>query len=335
MTNLNGHHDALTCTNTEIGSTYSAYNILFILTGLAVSTYALARFVESKNQLIYESRLARIIAGSLKLMVNMLHTSDRDLEIDSTNGALITAGPHRTGWEGFVIASKIKGAPPRFFATDTFNAIPGVSHLMKIFKAIPIEAKATKDTSNRSANFRALEEAGKTLTEKGCVAIFPQGNFSKKGQKPPRVYEGAARLAVKHQIPIHVIRLDGYWCLENPLIPLFVRNSAYYRAFLSGFHMNNVRATLCSIIDFHLQPENNNLSDEDKIEEICAQLYAYYRHTEELSTEQIEKIKTQISNKEHRPIWRNRVEQDVTQKKLISLEREAQGLEEACFLPMP
>ena len=218
---------------------------------------------------------------------------------------------------------------------------------MKMFKAITVEAKPTEgakppslgqagktDESIQSANNKALEQASKALDEDGCVALFPQGNFSKLGQEPPRIYAGVAKLALMNKIPIHVIRLDGFWCLQNPLIPLFVRNSQAYRAFLSGLHVNNVRPTLCCVIDFHLQPENAVLSVEKKIEEISAQLYAYYRHTKELSSPQIEAIKTQITDKTHLLIWKNKVARDDLKKQLTNLQKEGAQLDEATSTSM-
>lgn len=319
--------------NNSDDSLSSAYTLLFLLTGLAVATYTIARFAESHNQLNYENRFARILAGLLLLMTRMMHTKGGDLEIKDADSNLIAVGPHRTGWEAVVVASKIKGNPPRFFATDAFNAIPGVAGFLKMFKAIPVAAQASK-TDSRSANAGALEEASKVLKEHGRVALFPQGNFAKIGQEPPRIYSGAAKIALQNEVAIHVVRLDGFWSLQNPIIPVFVRNSAYYRAFLSSFHMNNVRATLCCVIDFHLKPENKRLTDEEKIEEICAQLYAYYRHTQELTPEQIDKIKDEIANKTHLLIWNNKVKQDELGKQLVNLKKEGAKLEEPTLLSM-
>ncbi|MCW8398662.1 1-acyl-sn-glycerol-3-phosphate acyltransferase [Legionella sp. PATHC038] len=313
----------------------SAYTILFLLTGLAVATCALARYAESNNRLNYDNRFARIIAGLLVLMMRMMHTKSDDLEITNkeTENKLIAIGPHRTGWEAVVVASKMKGTPPRFFATTSFNSVPGVASFLKMFNTIPVDAHA-KSNNGRTANAGSLELASKALDENGCVALFPQGNFARIGQEPPRVYTGAAKLALMNKTPIHVVRLDGFWSLENPLIPLFVRNSAAYRAFLSGLHFNKVRATLCCVIDFHLQPENEKLSDEEKIEEICAQLYAYYRYTGELTKEQIDVIKREIDNGTHRKIWDIKVRRDQLGKDLLNLKKEETQLEEPTLAAM-
>jgi len=309
----------------------SSYDALLALAGVALATYAMARFCESQDRLGYEQRVTRIISGFIQLTMRTWHTTTRsDVEITSERGCLIALGPHRASLDAFAFVSKIKlngVTPPQFFATDVFNAIPGISSLMKMFKVITIQATSVKDEHGRSANAVALDDASKVLQNHGCIAIFPQGNFARIGQKPPRIYNGTANLAVTNELPIHVIRLDGFWSLNNPLIPVFMRNNTFYRAFFALFHLNSVRVTLCDVIDFHLQPEYINLSPEEKIEGINARLYAYYRQTEDLMPEDIDPIQTTLSNKINISIWQNIVQQDVLKKDLLKLETEAAALE--------
>ena len=201
---------------------------------------------------------------------------------------------------------------------------------MKMFKVITIQATSVKDEHGRSANAVALDDASKVLQNHGCVAIFPQGNFARIGQKPPRIYNGTANLAVANELPIHVIRLDGFWSLNNPLIPVFMRNNTFYRAFFALFHLNSVRVNLCDVIDVHLQAEHENSSDEEKIEAINARLYACYRQTEELTPEKMNKLKSTFSDPDniHLSIWRNKVRQDALKKELVKVENESSELEE-------
>jgi 1-acyl-sn-glycerol-3-phosphate acyltransferase len=315
-------------------STSNAYNLLFLLTGVAIAIYTLARVAESNNRLNLDNRFARIIAGALVFIMNAMHTNNGDLEI-ATENKLIAMGPHRTGWEAIAVASKMKGTAPRFFATDAFNAVPGIASFLKMFKVIPVESKPMKNDSGRSANAKALDEASNILKDNGCVAMFPQGNFARLGQESPIIYPGAAKLALSNKIPIQVIRLDGFWSLQNPIIPIFIRNNAYYRSFLSMLlHMNNVRVQLCCEIDFHLLPENDHLSEEEKTENICAQLYAYYRRTEELSVEEVDSIKTEIADGTHLLIWKNKVQQEDLKKQLTNAKSEGTKLEATTFVPM-
>lgn len=272
---------------------------------------------EEQNELEYESRSARILAGILKFLVQVQHGKLNQLPINPSpeKGRLISIGPHRTGWEAIVVASQITGAPPRFFATDSFKMIPGVSYLYEMFQVIVIESKASRSKSGQSANHQALEKAQEVLKNKGCVAIFPQGGFSMIGESPRRIYDGITKIAIHSQVPIEVVRLDGFWCFQNPLIPLFIKNSTFFRAFLSFFHMNNVKTQQCEVIDFHLKPENSHLSEQEKIDEINARLYAYYRHTEDLSTPEIEKISSvEIAQNMHHSIWQHKQEEDSMMK---------------------
>lgn len=303
-----------TCENKSFTSAYVALSMLTAFAAIVIPPAL--KFVESQNPLDYEDRSARLIAGFFGFLIHILHTTRGDFTIDPT-AKLIAIGPHRTGWEAMIIASKMKGTPPQFLATDKYNSLPGVTSIMRMFKAI------TVDTKNKSA---ALTAASKVLHEQGCVALFPQGRFSRLGQDPGTVYSGAAKLALEHKIPLEVIRLDGFWSLQNQLIPLFIRNNDYFRAFLSFLHLNNIRAKHCATIDFHLKPENNHLSDEQKIEEINAQQYAFYRKTEDLTATQINLLKKDIAANHHHSIWSNKSSQNKLQKESLTLNQQADSM---------
>ena len=302
-------------------SSSNAYNLAVFIAGLT-TLIVLIKVAESHNRLDYDSRLLRIISGFLRMITNTWHTKSGDIEIADTAGTILAIGPHRTGIvDGMVVTSKITGTPPTFFATDSFNNIPGLSQFFKLAKVIPIKS------DKKASNVHALEQADAVLNEKGCIAIFPQGNFSRLGKEPPRVYEGAARLAVKNKVPIQVIRLDNFMSIQNWLLPVFIRNNAHYRAILSAFHMNNVKVTKCDVIDFHIQDEGLDRDKEKEfIYEICAQLYAYFRHTDDLSTGQIKEIKNEISEGRHFLIWENKLRQCSLEKKLLLAKNEEETL---------
>lgn len=316
----------------------SAYNLLYLLFALATLTYLLARYFESRNRLNYESRSARIISGLIKTTTDLLHTKSDDIKITDYEGQIIAVGPHRTGLvDGAVVASKMEGIPPHVFATDDYDKIPGVRTFLDMFQAITIKSKASKSSDGRSANAEALEKAGQILREKGCLALFPQGNLAKIGQEPHRVYDGAAKLAVKNNAAIRVLRLDGFWSVDNPLIPVFIRNNSIYRALGSFLHMNNVRVTECCVIDFHTKPGSEDLSEVEKIEKICMQLYAFYRRPENLTVKQIRAIEKEvvdISDKTHHLIWAKKLKRDGLVKELATLETERAELEKTALTSM-
>jgi len=306
------------------------YNLALLLVAIATLIYLIRR-AESRNRLHYDSRFSRILSGFIRMSVNTWHTKEDDVEITDTEGKILAIGPHRTGIvDASVVTSKMKGTPPSFLVTDAYNHIPGVSSIIRLLKGIPV--KAIKDP--KSSGDGVLEQAGKVLDENGCVAIFPQGNFAKLGQEPPRIYEGAARLALSRRAPIHVIRLDGFWSIDNPLLPVFIRNNSYYRSMLSALHMNSVRVTKCDVIDFHLKNEGDQNDEKKIINEICAELYAYFRHTNELTARQIPVVKREISDKTHLTIWASKVEQGVLKKQLDAAAKEEVRLSEPTSMAM-
>ncbi len=304
----------------------SNYTFFILLTGLALATaYAIAKLGESDNKIEYKNPTARMLSRVITYIAHLLHTKSGDIEIAS-KGALITAGPHLTALDAFVIATKIKGPPPQFLATDMFDSIPGVAALLDTFEVVRIRAKA-KSQDGKSANAKALDEASQILKKEGCIVMFPHGNFAQIDKEAPPIYRGAPTLAVENGVPIEVIRIDGFWCLKNSLLPTWLRNRQEYRAFGALFHMNNIRVTHCCVIDFHLRPENAHMSKADLITEISAQLYAYYKYTGDLTPNQIDCIKTEISSKTHLTIWQKRVERDELGKRIGQIKQEEVALE--------
>lgn len=331
--------------NNDADVASSAYNLLFLLTGLVIAAYSIARYAEYRNHFNYENRSARIIYGLINIITETLHTRSSDSKITGYEGQILVVGPHRTGLlDGATVASKMRGEQgkqaeaPHFFATDVYNSIPGAECVMKMLNAITIKANSRKTKEGQSAHAHALEQAGQVLRNKGCLILFPQGNFSKIGQEPFGIFNGAARLAVQNNAAIRVIRLDGLWSIDNPFIPVFIRNNSYYRALGSFFHMNNVRVTECRVIDFHLKDdESAGLNEAQKIDKIGAQIYAFYRQTENLPVDQIRAINRQVTNvsdKTHLLIWNNKLARDQLTKQLTAIDKERNELETTALTSM-
>lgn len=397
MSDFDYEFSSITCPNNfESESPYNAHNLLFALSNFVIASCVSVMVALYNNQIDYDSRQARIIAGFLRLFMLAWHTDGKDIEflepkkkvplmikgaevpadeinvkqseeksqvtpslqitdnegsikslseaalqqVDSeasivansdgkvslkslgevalqqttedkatsepvTKGRLIAIVPHRAGiLEGVGVASKLKGRPLRFFATDMFDFIPGVAATMKMFKTIPIAA----NPNGKSGNSGAIDLGVEALNNGESIAVFPQGGFSRIDEEPLRIYSGVAKMAIKAKVAIDVLRLDGLWSLSNRFIPVSIRNNTYYRALFSAFHLNKITTRACALVDYHLQEENQDLSEEALIEEICAQLYAYGRHTHELSDEQLKTIDVEISEGRHLPIWRTKVE---------------------------
>jgi hypothetical protein len=314
-----------------------AYNDHFNLFLFAVCTIVVHKLIarilkllEAQTDLTYEDATARKMAGFLTILMRLFHAKPGNSKIA---GGLVAVGPHRTGLDGIVAATTMmQDKPPRFFVTTAFNAIPGMKAFLTMFEVIPVDFTKKKQ-GGQSANARALEEASKILQDKGCVVLFPQGDFAKLTQPtPPIIHAGIATLAVENNIPIEVLRLDGFWSLRNPLIPLGIRESRLYRAIGAMFHVNKIETTHCCTIDFHLKSENADLSKEDKIERIRAILYAYYEETADLKPEDIQSITRSITDGNHYlGKWRARAEQD----QLERLNRQSKAVAGPALTPLP
>ncbi len=343
--------------------------LLFLLFSLLTTMmYLMMKCInhaEKRNELDYEDKTSRVIAGFIRMLMEAIHFDKTTLgqldeyantdtgklepkivELDEQgneinkakapkkvrqltlkNGlppeaAIAVAGPHRAGaLDAAAVALSLKGRPPRFFATDSFNGIPGVKSFMEKFQVIFIGAN-NKKTTGRSANFDALDKASEALQNGDRVALFPQGNFSLSNQVAPKVYDGAARLAIRNKKPIYVLRLDGYNSIESFILPRMVTDSPIFRAFVSFFMANNIRVSLCLTIDYHLQEENVSKPEEELICEINAQMYAFYNVTKSLKAEQIEKIHELIDSGEHRKLWEARQELYKARKALTGAEQQ-------------
>lgn len=296
-----------------------------------VSSCSLLKAAEKYNRLDLKYRAGRMVAGFLEAFVHLLHSRKQTLPLRKDEAAILAAGPHRTGAvEAFALASNMEGAPPRYFATDTFFKVPYIGSLikrfMKMFEVIVVDF-TTNTGGKTNARSAVLEAANRVLQDKGRVALFPQGNLAYIGEDAHIVYNGAAKMAIHNSLPIQVVRLDGFWSLENPLLPLFVKNDKNYRGFGSLAHPNDVKTNLCWEIDVHLRPENVDLPEAEKIRLINAELYAFFRHTQELTLSEIDKIKMEIESGEHLEIWDNKFGKYHLSKTLSKLEGTIKALE--------
>jgi 1-acyl-sn-glycerol-3-phosphate acyltransferase len=293
------------------------YKQLWDFTGL---TRTWSAWEAARDQFHLESPFARKTAGFIMLFMNFWHMSPDNQEIKDAKKNIVAVGPHRSSLDGPAVASRITGTIPSFFVTNGFDRIPGVKRFLDMFQVIKVNFDGDKSES--------LREGARILKKDGCVVMLPEGDF--RTEDPLRIQNGASKLALAdvegvenpEPVMIQVIRPDGFDSLKNPFIPVFLRDSAIYRAFLMALHKNNIRLTCCRVIDFHLKKENAHLSTEEKKFEINAQLYAYFRHFQCLTPKEIEAIDIEIEHGTHRLIWQNKLERDAIPKKLKALEKE-------------
>ena len=274
---------------------------------------------------------SEVFAGFLQAYMHTFHTTKDTLQLPEDEAAIIAAGPHKTGAvDAFSLVANIKGATPRFLATNTFFQMPLVGGVIKWFmdkfKVIVVDFSQKTD-GKVNARQAVLDAGNKALAEKRRVAVFPQGNFAYIGKEPPIVFSGAANMAIHNGLPIHVVRLDGYKSLQNGWIPLLLRNDPRYRAMATLFHRNNVTTNLCWVIDVHLRDSNKFLPLDEKIRLINAEMFAFFRNTKDVSPAQIDKIKDQIALGLHLKVWDNRFGKFKLEKQLTKLDGEFKALE--------
>lgn len=315
----------LTC-DYESPSSKTYYSLVLLIELLATAC-ALAKFLESRNRFNYKDPVARIIVGTLMLVMGY-HTRGGSLDIQ--NG-VIAMGSHKTGaLDGCAIIHLLEGKPVRVMVTDAFNWIPGVKPFLTMFGTIFKKEHARTATKEEREENKTITEGrvADALKNGGRFLIAPEGNFAKLGQQPLFIQEGAAKFSIDNKVPLHIVRLDGFWCISNPLLPVWFKNLSLYRALFSFLHMNNIRVTLCSTLTFHLDKTDEELNNPEikgqLINEMSAQLYAFYRHTEELTLKDIENIKEEIKQGHHLPIWKERLEQQKLLKEIKGLKE--QGL---------
>lgn len=313
------------------------------VTVLAVVSLALTRIAYVNNRLDYDSVITRTMAGFLKMYVNLWHAEPEDLKI---NARIVAFGVHNSAIEVIAAATQIKGeptgeyvrrlpfmspqpvykAPPlHAVVTNRFDK-PGLKQFLDRFEVIRVDFSADKKTPRAPGELPpSVQKAGEVLDEKpdSCVLVCPQGDFAyedlnDKDNEVPRIFNGTALLALHKNEAIQVVRGDGLWSLQNPWIPHFIKNTLLYHAFGTVMHPNNIRTIAPWVIDFHLKPENAHLSREEKIFEINAQLYAFFRHRE-LTPEEVKNIHREIESGTHRLIWQNRLDREAIKKELKGL----------------
>lgn len=302
---------------------YNPYFILITLTSLFTLGITTQQLLERTNRLNYPDRTTRTLAGFIRFFMMLLHTQSAPLALPE-EAALLAAGPHRTGMDGIALGVRLEGKPPRPWATNLYNRIPGVGRFLNQFGVIFVD-----DVGKAKGHVTVdpVTSAVEVVNKGGRFAAFPQGNLCYEGQESHPIFDGMAKVAIQTGKPIYAIRLDGFWSVSTRWIPLSIRNSSLYRLFGTLIVPNNIRPTHCHTIDWHLREENKNQPEAEKIRQINAVLYAYFRHTGELSPAQIDRIKLEIESGKHLEIWDNRFKRFSLQREQRALERERDTLE--------
>jgi len=264
-----------------------------------LSAYKVHEYSQCLN---YDDRVTRYCAGMLQLIMRTFHLNNLESDtIKAPGKTLLAVLPHQTSWDSMALGAVMVGQPPRYYTIKNFLDIPGVGAIMRRFQAIPIEDSTGKDEKAKEKakqrNRDAEKEAQDILDNDGCVAIFPQGGFAKIGKPPLPVFNGTARLALntKEPTPIRVVRVSGFWSLENPLIPVSWRNNRMYRFLGTLLQFNRVKVTEEHTITWHIK--NSGATTDEKVRHINAELFAFANQNDNQS------IKAMIKSGDHLTQW--------------------------------
>jgi|GEM_PF-1638821 len=310
-----------------------------LVVGLAAICAKLTRksledLAESNCHLDYKDRDARITAGVLAYMIDTLHSSQEPHVEIADEGQVVAIVPHRTGWESFLVGAKFliksneedtKSRAPWWYATDVL----GHKDFCEKMQCIIVKADAKKGPNGERANQAAIDEGNEKIRSKENLYVYPTGNWAKLGQpEPPMIFNGAAEHAIDNNIPMPVVRLDGFKSLTNSFFSEKTRNSSFYRTVISGLIPNDVRLRVCPKIDFHLKEENQHLSREEKIRGINATLYAYARYTKDLSEAELQEIDREVAEGRHLESYDNRAKRFQLSRTIKKATQELEELRE-------
>jgi len=145
----------------------------------------------------------RIYRNGAKLLVLTLYQVRFEgfEKIPASGGALLISN-HVTYMDGLLIDAAVK-RPVRYVIDSYIYKWPGVHHFMKLYNAIPIEAK-------RDSIAAALDAAEVALKNGELVFIFPEGQLTYTGNMS-RFRFGAEWMAKRAPVPVYPIAIKGLW----------------------------------------------------------------------------------------------------------------------------
>lgn len=152
---------------------------------------------------IYSARLlpvdtVRLLALSVIRMLYKIRVQGSE-KIPSEGGVLLVPN-HLTYVDAFIISASCNRIV-RFLIFEELYENKKISWFLKLFKAVPISSKNSKD---------AIKVAVETLREGEVVCIFPEGQLSRTGTLN-EIKRGYEIIAKKANVPVQPVYMDGLW----------------------------------------------------------------------------------------------------------------------------
>jgi len=175
----------------------SVPTIFLVVAGLnaAVAVYIYALLPEF---------LIRFVAWILSHTFYRLKLTGHEL-VPETGGAVIVCN-HVTFVDFMIIAGSVR-RPLRFVMDHRIAATPGLSHLFKQLKTIPI----APEREDKELMDRAFDRIAAELRDGEIACIFPEGKLTKTGEMNPFRQGGIERILRETPVPVVPMALQGLW----------------------------------------------------------------------------------------------------------------------------
>lgn len=151
----------------------------------------------------------RATAAVVRPSINALVGKDWQGLETLPEGGYIAVANHLSEIDPVVLGHAVYmgGNTPHFMAKASLFQVPGLGHLMRGLKQIPVAR------NDRSQARQSLQVATEVLSEGGAILIYPEGTLTRDPELwPMRAKTGAARLALNTGVPLIPIT---HWGLQD------------------------------------------------------------------------------------------------------------------------
>jgi len=196
--------------------------LLLAFLGMTLGLRWLWRIADAANVADWGGKWRNRIDGLNRLLLKHYHDFQPEQLALPQQGAALVVANHISGLDPMMMMAASR-RPVRFMiAAEQYHRF-GLRWLFRLAGCIPVDRK-TRDDSAFQAALQALQRGE-------VVGLFPHGRIPERGEPPPRIRRGVARLASLSQAPVYPmtvsdIRAEGHVVLAV-LVPSRARMQTY------------------------------------------------------------------------------------------------------------